>query len=227
MGSALAPISLVPLDGGELDGSTTFGEVIAYLHGVADAMSMGVEPRIPSSLLPRVSASEQRALHSPMSLSPSGGPTSLAPVIEPGYRVTLPFGELPIERASAWPEVIVGSSSEPTRGGARVLDLSTAPPSGSTTGQRGPFLHTLPYQTPSLGPSRSVRVLSSAPDNGWLGARSSEVRLRAGHLSPEWYELTDNVPWRGSNAANSTPSGIEGISDDSDSETTAPRARVQ
>jgi hypothetical protein len=217
MGSALAPISLVPLDRGGADGATTFGEVIAYLHGVADAMSTGIEPRIPSSLVPRIATSSALSRHLPLSLSPSYGPLSLAPLIEPTARVTLPFGQLPIERASAWPDVVVGSASEPTRGGARVLDLSTAPPSSPAIAARGPFLNTLPYQAPSLVPtaSSSLRVLSVAPDSGWLGMRSSEVRLRAGHLSAEWYELTDTVTFREA-PANSTASGVESAPCDAD-----------
>jgi hypothetical protein len=209
MGSALGPISLVPVDRGTKDTATTFGEVIAYLHGIADAMSTGVEPRIPSSLVPNIGASDARSRHLPLSLSPTYGPVSLAPLIEPSARITLPFGELPIERASAWPDVIVGSSSETTRGGSRIVDLSTAPPSSPAIGVRGPFLHTLPYQAPSLVPTGpcSLRVVSGPPENGWLGARSSEVRLRAGHLSAEWYELTDTVTFREA-AANSTSSPV-------------------
>ncbi|MGA2451717.1 MAG: hypothetical protein ABTD50_23925 [Polyangiaceae bacterium] len=217
MGSALGPISLVPVDRAATDPATTFGEVIAYLHGIADAMSTGVEPRISTSLLPKMAATDGRSRHLPLSLSPSRGPVSLAPLIEPTERVTLPFGELPIERASAWPDVVVGSSSEPTRGGSRVLDLSTAPPSSPAIGVRGPFLHTLPYQAPSLVPSAAcaVRVLTVPPENGWLGTRSSEVRLRAGHLSAEWYELTDTVTFREA-AANSTPASVERCGEDSE-----------
>ncbi len=210
MGSALAPISLVPIDRGATDGATTFGEVIAYLHGVADAMSNGIEPRIPTSLVPGIATSTALSRHLPLSLSPSRGPVSLAPLIEPSVRITLPFGELPIQRASAWPDVVVGSASEPTRGGAGVLDWSTAPPSSPAVPARGPFLNTLPYEAPSLSPapSSSLRVLSVPPDAGWLGMRSSEVRLRAGHLSPEWYELTDTVTFREA-PANSTSSPTE------------------
>jgi hypothetical protein len=220
MGSSLAPISLVPLDRGAADAATTFGEVIAYLHGIADAMSTGVEPRIPTSLVPKMGVMNSRSRHLPLSLSPAHGPVSLAPLIEPTARITLPFGELPIERASAWPDVVVGSSSEPTRGGSRVVDLSTAPPSSPAIPLRGPFINTLPYLAPSLVPSasHSLRVVSVPPESGWLGSRSSEVRLRAGHLSAEWYELADSVTFREA-PANSVSSGDDNASCDPEIET--------
>ncbi len=157
-------ISIIPIENFSDQEPTTFREVVAYLHGVADAMA------------------HQRALTRPISVAPD--PTAFLANPTPGIRITLRFGELPYDRASVWPHVVVGSDWEPTRGGARTLDLGALEPSHSSWPvvlRRG----TLPYEAPSisLAPRASI-----APT--WVDERTSEVRLRVSRLPIEWYQLT-------------------------------------
>ena len=178
MNTTFATISIVPVNDtkSEQEHSTAFREVIAYLNGVADtlAASHPETPGLPSSLVPGAR------------VVPGAGPrrSPSGPAATP-TRVTLRFGELAFQRASAWPQVAVSSTWEPTRGGARLVDLGIvdSTPPGDTL--RTPLRHTLPYEVPSV----SLAPFLSAPPP-WADERQSGVRLRSGQLPMEWYELT-------------------------------------
>jgi hypothetical protein len=169
--TAFTPISIIPIEQFRDQEPTTFREVVAYLHGVADAFAA----RIP---VPRALSIAPLAL-APLSLA-SPHPSSRAPA---PTRITLRFGELPSERASVWPHVVVGGDWEATRGGARTIDLAALESSRSSfpVVRRG----TLPYEAPRI----SLTPRASIPPS-WADERSSEVRLRATRLPVEWYELT-------------------------------------
>lgn len=167
MNKQFTPITIIPIENVKGKESAAFREVIAYLNGVADTVAA------------------QADCGQPLSLAPCDRISLRAPSLIPGRtRVTLRFGELPFDRASVWPQVAVGSSPEPTRGGARTLDFGLDPARGCSlapTFRR----YTLPYHAPSVSLAPS---LPSFPP--WFEERQSEVRLRAGHLPLEWYELT-------------------------------------
>ena len=169
--TTLTTISIVPVNdsSNESRHSTAFREVIAYLNGVAEAMAARGDSGFPSSLLPGA-----RVRRSP---SGSAGATPT--------RVTLRFGELGYERASAWPKVGVTPAWETTRGGARLVDLGFVDSSAPAATTPAPRRHTLPYEAPSI----SLAPFLSAPPP-WADERQSGVRLRTGQLPMEWYELT-------------------------------------
>jgi hypothetical protein len=167
MRKQFTPITIIPIETSKGPESAAFREVIAYLNGVADTVAA------------------QTDYGHPLSLAPCAGiPPRRASDIPSQTRVTLRFGELTFDRASLWPQVAVGSSPEPTRGGARTLDFGFDPARACSL---APSLrrYTLPYDAPSVSLTPS---LSSLPP--WFEERQSEVRLRAGHLPLEWYELT-------------------------------------
>jgi hypothetical protein len=174
--TAFTSISIIPIEQFRNQEPTTFREVVAYLHGVADALAANTTLARPLSLAPISLV--------PLALA-SLRPSSRAPV-----RLTLRFGEVPFDRASVWPHVVVGAAWEPTRGGSRTLDL------GSFEGTRSswPIVKraTLPYEAPSI--SIAPGSISFAPrpssEPSWADERSSEVRLRTSRLPVEWYELT-------------------------------------
>jgi hypothetical protein len=168
------PITIIPIEAFRDQEPTTFREVVAYLKGVADALAEKPDP----GHAPPLSLAAP-----PSSLPPRRGSTAT--------RITLRFGELPFERASVWPHVVLGGSGEVTRGGSRTLDLGAFDLEGA--GSSWPasdraavaiFGHAAPKAPAvSLAPRPS-----SAPT--WAYGRTSEVRLRASRLSAEWYELT-------------------------------------
>jgi hypothetical protein len=161
-------ITIVPIESVRDKEPTTFREVIAYLNGVADT----------------VAAHFDRAR--PVSLAPAGSTATRSSESDAsGTRITLRFGEVPFAGASVWPHVVVGSSWEPTRGGARTVDLGECDPSQAHDSAHALRRYTLPYDAPSV----SISPITSAPP-AWADERSSQVRLRAGALPPEWYELT-------------------------------------
>jgi hypothetical protein len=168
MSKQFTPITIIPVHDALAahEESTAFREVIAYLNGVADTMAAQCDCGRPISLLPDAN------------LASHSSRASVVPT-----RVTLRFGEIAFERASIWPQVAVGSTWEPTRGGARMVDLGVI----DATRAGGPTLRrcTLPYDMPSV----SLAPFQSAPPP-WSDERQSEVRLRAAHLPIEWYELT-------------------------------------
>ncbi|HEY4013065.1 MAG TPA: hypothetical protein VGM06_06990 [Polyangiaceae bacterium] len=169
--TGFTPITIIPIEQFRDQEPTTFREVVAYLHGVADAFAARVPIPRPVSLAPLSLAPLSPAALQPSSRAPA--PT----------RITLRFGELPFERASVWPHVVVGGDWEATRGGSRTIDLTEPESSRSSW----PIVRrvTLPYEAPSisLAPRASI-----AP--AWADERSSEIRLRASRLPVEWYELT-------------------------------------
>src|SRR5579864_6006909 len=134
--TTLTTISIVPVSDSDNESqhSTAFREVIAYLSGVAEAMAARGDSGFPSSLLPGA-----RLRRSP---SGSAGATPT--------RVTLRFGELAYERASAWPQVPVAPAWETTRGGARLVDLGVVDSTVPTATTPAPRRHTLPYDVPSV-----------------------------------------------------------------------------
>ena len=170
---AFTKISIIPIEQFVDQEPTTFREVVAYLHGVADAFAAQPPREASLSIAPPSLAPLPLASLRPSSRSPA--PT----------RLTLRFGELPFEQASVWPHVVVGGGCdwETTRGGARTIDFGNFEDTRSTWPilQRG----TLPYEAPtiSLAPRASLGP-------SWADERSSEVRLRASRLPVEWYELT-------------------------------------
>jgi hypothetical protein len=167
MGNQFTPITIIPKENVNGNESSAFREVIAYLNGIADTVAAHTD------------------YGRPLSLAPGAGIPQRTPSAAPGStRVTLRFGELPFDRASVWPQVAVGSPPEPTRGGSRTLDFGFDPARACSL---APTLRrfTLPYEAPSVS---LVPRLSSLPQ--WFEERESEVRLRAGHLPFEWYQLT-------------------------------------
>jgi hypothetical protein len=167
MNSLFTPITIIPIENVKDEESSAFREVIAYLNGVADTVAA------------------QADYGQPLSLVPSANIPQRTPSAIPGRtRVTLRFGELPFDHASLWPQVALGSSPESTRGGSRTLDLGFDSVRACSL---APNLrrYTLPYDASSI--SLAPQASSLPP---WFEERQSEVRLRAGHLSREWYELT-------------------------------------
>ncbi len=164
-------ISIIPVDTFRDQEPTSFREVVAYLRGIADALSARTPIDRPISLAPDMGRFPSiRAGSSPASASS-------------GMRLTLRFGELPYDRASVWPHVVVGADWEVTRGGSRTVDLGALEPSQSSWPalRRG----TLPYDAPSISLAPRPSMVPT-----WVDERSSEVRLKANRLPVEWYELT-------------------------------------
>jgi hypothetical protein len=212
----LKPISILPID--SIDDDSAFREVIAYLKGVADTVAAQTGASRPLSLIPvSQRTSSLRAGSPPSSLVPPlGQPSSqpaarvplfslapalgLIPTLVPSGiacpRITLRFGELSFERPSAWPQVAVGATWEPTRGGARLLDPGSVHPMRESDGA-SLWRQTLPYGAPSVSLA-SLSLASSGPAAPYSpsyfpwadGERSSEVRLRTAELPREYYELT-------------------------------------
>jgi hypothetical protein len=191
----------------------TFREVMAYLDGVADAMTATRAAQSPLALV--VCANPTTSGIAPCRVPgevahPGGNQTTCS---EPyraveksgGNRVTLRHGEvaISIERTS------IASVARATpvvlpirRGGARLLDLGQT---GERTERSASYRDTLPYGivTVSLSPrytppvARFERLLEMTPtlsvveetaDGG--DVRTSDVYLRCARLSPEWYDLT-------------------------------------
>jgi hypothetical protein len=175
MTAATKPVSILLEEPSKAHHSPTFGEVIAYLHGVADTVTASSVHHRPLSLVP-VSVA-------PLTLAPSGSSSTTYP------RMTVRFGELPFERESAWPQVAMAPSTPPTRGGSRLLDaewtcLSSKPPASWQ-------YRTLPYGAPCVSlAAGSLSGYSSIPASWSNGERRSDVRLRTAELPQEWYELT-------------------------------------
>jgi hypothetical protein len=194
MSNAFTPITIIPIELAAGDESAAFREVIAYLNGIADTVSAS-QPDYGRalSLAPMATFAAMASLAS-LAPIPSLAPiASLAPFglltqrssseVPGGTRVTLRFGELPFEHASLWPQVALGAAPEPTRGGARTLDFGFDSVRACSLAPNRRW--TLPYDAPS--DSMAPQASSLPP---WYGERQSEVRLRAGQLPPEWYELT-------------------------------------
>jgi hypothetical protein len=204
------PVSIFPIDG---DGhSNAFLEVIAYLRGVADTVTAqsdtsGPLSLLPASLCPRsprpstVPAASlppallRQASLPPLSLAPewSGLTRSDGADAQDG-RTPLRFGDLPFDRGSVWPQVAVGSSWEPTRGGARLIDPGSVLPVVESDA-RLIWRRTLPYGAPTVSLAACPSSIPAWDDS----ERPSEVRLRAAELPREWYELTGTE--RGATAA--------------------------
>ncbi len=166
MENSFTSITIVPVQNGAGSESAAFREVIAYLQGIADTVAA------------------QADYGQPLSLAPNAA-TQHPPSAVPGRtRITLRFGELPFDHASLWPQVALGSSPEPTRGGSRTLDFGIDSVRACSL---APSLRrcTLPYDAPSV--SLAPQASSLPP---WFGERQSEVRLRVANLPLEWYELT-------------------------------------
>jgi hypothetical protein len=167
MTKQFTPITIIPIENVTGTESAAFREVIAYLNGIADTVAAQTDYGQPLSLMPAARISSR---------APGGIPART--------RVTLRFGEISFDRASVWPQVAVGSASEPTRGGARTLDFGVDPARSCSL---APAMrrYTLPYDAPSV--SLAPGLATFPP---WCEERQSAVRLRAAHLPLEWYQLT-------------------------------------
>ncbi len=196
----------------------SFQDVVAYLHGVSDAMQAMQKSALTVRPL---------AVHTPVPAQP--GAEATAPEPKRSGRLTLRHGEaeIEIEGVLVVPQtpVPLAGHATPTRGGARLLELEGAP--GISNDQNELLRGTLPYWAPAVSvvPFRpfagnterpldlddarsagaySALALSLVPiaaiiPSGWpedgCEERVSGVRLRAAPLSAELYALTGTDDW--------------------------------
>jgi hypothetical protein len=194
-----AAVSTVPVE--DHDHRSGFREVIAYLRGIADTVTAQGASCRPVSLPPHsVRPAPVRALSlcpisshplpvGPVSVRPpSLAPWSTAPA-SADSGASPAFGELPFDSASLWPQVPLGPASEPTRGGARLIDPGSARP---LTGVDlvAIWRRTLPYGAPMVSLAASSSSLP-AGEGGLAEPAGEWGLLRCAELPREWYELTD------------------------------------
>jgi len=190
----------------------TFREVMAYLDGVADAMTATKHGARPVALAPCSTPSATTPTPYPVAPGSAVASGTGRACEEPGApassnrsgRLTLRYGEhgIALEYLSLFPHPAPATTSV-TRGGARLLDLGGgdgASSPGSGLSQRD----TLPYSavTLSLAPTTiapavwaeaPIRLASSTPPTRARvleEERTSNVYLRCARLSSEWYDLT-------------------------------------
>ncbi len=213
MTSSLAPRETMASGQFQDDEPPTFREVMAYLDGVAAAMTATRDQRRPVAITactdpPAPARSPCRATSASVP-RPAGNESACS---DPGSvlalgskaHLTLRYGELAmavdrVRSPSAAPPIL---QSATPRGGARLIDLGAA---GGSPHLGAPGRNTLPYgiKTLSLAPrytptaawvepavdlTPTISILDETVD--CENVRTSDVYLRCARLSAEWYDLT-------------------------------------
>jgi hypothetical protein len=199
MTSSLAPhmqIGSIAAQAFDADEPPTFREVMAYLDGVAAAMSANRRMPPPVSLVPcatPASSSSTPCSVGGMVSKPAGDdsscrqPTGAHPMGK--AQLTLRQGEL-----SGAVDRILGGAEAPDAAQVSVRFRNTVPYGVEpvSVAPRGPLAVRVPRPAELAGTpaelARSMAMLDAALEKE--GDRTSDVYLRCARLSAEWYDLT-------------------------------------